>query len=126
MMQNQKPYTLEDLNRMASHILTQSRHQFTPENLKYNPYAGIIIDWLDDIRPRTFANSGYSTQPLKNGEVEDPYSYLRSSIEAGRTIVVDCSKEAYEYCIVSHVDESVKQRLVEDIVERLKPILIKD
>ena len=126
MMQNQKPYTLEEINGLASHILTQSYRAFREENLGYHPNAGLIIDWLEAVRPRVFANSGYSTYPIKEGETYDPYDYLRCDIEAGRTIVIDCSDEAYNYYIVSEEDESIRQRFVDQIVERLKPILLKD
>ena len=120
------PYDLEELNGFASHILTQSERAFKEENLGYHPNAGFIIDWLEDVRPRIWANSGYSTYPLKEGETYDPYSYMRESIKAGRAVVVDCSAEAYEYYVVSKEDQSIRQRLVNQIVERLKPILLRD
>ena len=124
-MKIERPYTLEEIQGLASHILTQSYRAFREENLGYHPNAGLIIDWLEDVRPRVFAESGYSTVPLKAGETYDPYDYMRERIEAGQTIVVDCSDEAYEYYIVSEEDESIRPRLVDQIVERLKPILLR-
>ena len=125
-MKIERPYTLEEIQGLASHILAQSYRAFREENLCYHPNAGLIIDWLEDVRPRVFANSGYSTYPLKAGESYDPYDYMRESIEAGQAIVVDCSDEAYEYYIVSKEDQAIRQRLVDQIVERLKPILLRD
>ena len=51
---------------------------------------------------------------------------MRERIEAGQAIVVDCSDEAYAYYIESQEDESLRSQLVDQIVERLKPILLRD
>ena len=123
MMDNNKPYTLEELRGIASTVLTMAKSYVSIENMKYKPHAGIIISDLKSDRPRTTANSGYTTYPTD--ETYDPYSYMRSTNETGFSTVVDVTDEAIQLYIEHEGDTLIKQQLIEQIVAKLQPILIK-